>query len=91
MPAGSSRAAFLPIAPSAIHQYGARRQLKSANGRQDLNLRNKTGMSARRLIREDENVRNSSAVAGTKEPESDFAKQTQFFLKLNKQRHIYPL
>src|SRR5882762_2661285 len=31
LPAGSPRAALLPIAPSAIHQYGARRELKSAN------------------------------------------------------------
>jgi len=40
LPAGSPRAALLPIAPSAIHQYGARRELKSANRPHDLNLRN---------------------------------------------------
>jgi len=48
-------------------------------------------MSIKELILEDENVRNPSAVANTKETESDFAKQTQSFLRLKKQRQIYPL
>ena len=53
--------------------------------------RNKANLSAKELIPADENVCNSSAVSLAKEVKSDFAKQTQFFLKLKKQRSIYPL